>query len=206
VIALVGQKGNMTQLYTEQGVVMPVTEVKFGDCVVVGKRSQGRHGYEALQIGFGVPSKRRSSKSLLGFYRKAGVSPTRAMREIKVDRIDDFKVGQKLGVGVFTLGDTVQVSGVTRGRGFSGGVRRWGWHGGPSSHGSMTHRRIGSLGAGTSPGRPLKGRTQAGHYGVERVTVRNLSIVKLEPEKGVLYVSGAIPGHRGGLVLIRKRV
>jgi large subunit ribosomal protein L3 len=206
VIALVGLKGNMTQLYDERGVVVPATEVRVGECVVVGKRTQERHGYEALQIGFGAASKRKSSKPLLGFYKKAGVPPVRSLQEIKVDKIADYQVGQKLGIGVFALGDTVHVTGVTRGRGFAGGMRRWGWHGGPSSHGSMTHRRVGSTGAGTSPGHILKGRTQAGHYGAERVTVRNLSIVKLEPEKGVLYVSGAVPGHRGGLVLIRKKV
>jgi large subunit ribosomal protein L3 len=204
-MALLGQKGNMIQLYDERGVVVPATEVKVGECVVVGKRTHERHGYEALQIGFGVVSKRKSSKSLLGFYKKAGVPPARSLQEIEVDKTSDYQVGQKLGVGVFTLGDMVHVTGITRGRGFAGGVRRWGWHGGPASHGSMTHRRIGSLGSGTTPGRPLKGRTQAGHYGVEQVTIRNLSIVKLEPEKGVLFVGGAIPGHRGSMVLIRKK-
>jgi len=204
-IALVGQKGNMTQLYTERGVVVPATEVKVGECVVVGKRTLDRNGYEALQIGFGAASKRKSRKSLLGFYGKTGVPPARSLQEIKVDKVADYQVGQKLGVGVFAPGDTVHVTGVTRGRGFAGGMRRWGWHGGPDSHGSMTHRRIGSLGSGTSPGRPLKGRTQAGHYGVERVTVRNLSVVRVEPERGTLYVSGAIPGHRGAVVLIRKK-
>lgn len=204
-IALIGQKGNMAQLYTDQGVVVPVTEVKVGECVVVGKRTQELNGYEALQIGFGVVSKRKSSKSLLGFYKKAGVPPARSLQEIEVDKIADYQVGQKLGVGVFALGDTVHVTGITTGRGFTGGMKRWGWHGGPASHGSMFSRRIGSLGSGTTPGRPLKGRTGAGHYGVEQVTIRNLSIVKLEPEKGVLYVNGAIPGHRGGLVLIRKK-
>lgn len=204
-IALIGQKGNMAQLYTDQGVVVPATEVKVGECVVVGKRTQELNGYEALQIGFGVVSKRKSSKSLLGFYKKAGVPPARSLQEIEVDRIADYQVGQKLGVGVFALGDTVHVTGITTGRGFTGGMKRWGWHGGPASHGSMFSRRIGSLGSGTTPGRPLKGRTGAGHYGVEQVTIRNLSIVKLEPEKGVLYVNGAIPGHRGGLVLIRKK-
>jgi large subunit ribosomal protein L3 len=133
------------------------------------------------------------------------VPPARSLQEIEVDKTSDYQVGQKLGVGVFTLGDMVHVTGITRGRGFAGGVRRWGWHGGPASHGSMTHRRIGSLGSGTTPGRPLKGRTQAGHYGVEQVTIRNLPIVKLEPEKGVLFVGGAIPGHRGSMVLIRKK-
>jgi len=205
VIALIGQKGNMTQLYTERGVVVPVTEVKVGECVVVGKRTQERHGYEALQVGFGAASKGKSSKPLLGFYKKVGVPPARSLQEIRVDKIADYQVGQKLGVGVFAPGDIVHVTGVTRGRGFAGGMRRWGWHGGPASHGSTTHRRIGSLGSGTSPGRPLKGRTQAGHYGCEQVTVRNLSIVKLEPERGVLYVNGAIPGHRGSVVLIRKK-
>lgn len=204
-MALLGQKGNMVQLYDEGGVVVPATEVMVGECVVVGKRTLDRHGYEALQIGFGTVSKRKSSKPLLGFYKKAGVPPARSLQEIKVDKIADYQVGQKLGVGALTLGDVVHVTGITRGRGFAGGVRRWGWHGGPASHGSMTHRRIGSLGSGTTPGRPLKGRTQAGHYGVEQVTIRNLSIVKLEPEKGVLYVGGAIPGHRGSLVLIRKK-
>ena len=204
-IALIGQKGNMAQLYTDQGVVVPATEVKVGECVVVGKRTQELNGYEALQIGFGVVSKRKSSKSVLGFYKKAGVPPARSLQEIEVDKIADYKVGQKLGVGVFALGDTVHVTGITTGRGFTGGMKRWGWHGGPASHGSMFSRRIGSLGSGTTPGRPLKGRTGAGHYGVEQVTIRNLSIVKLEPERGVLYVNGAIPGHRGGLVLIRKK-
>ena len=204
-MALLGQKGNMIQLYDERGVVVPATEVRVGECVVVGKRTQERHGYEALQIGFGAVSKRKSSKSLLGFYKKAGVPPARSLQEIEVDKVADYQVGQKLGVGVFALGDMVHVTGVTRGRGFAGGVRRWGWHGGPASHGSMTHRRIGSLGSGTTPGRPLKGRTQAGHYGVEQVTIRNLSIVKVEPAKGVLYVGGAIPGHRGSMVLIRKK-
>ncbi len=204
-IALIGQKGNMAQLYDERGVVVPATEVRVGECVVVDKRTQERNGYEALQIGFGAVSKRKSSKPLLGSYKKAGVPPARSLQEIKVDKIADYKVGQKLGVGVFALGDTVHVTGVTRGRGFAGGMKRWGWHGGPSSHGSMTHRRVGSAGSGTSPGHLLKGRTQGGHYGVEQVTIRNLSIVKLEPEKGVLYVGGAIPGHRGSLVLIRKK-
>ena len=204
-IALMGQKGSMAQLYDERGVVVPATEVAVGECVVVGLRTRERHGYEALQIGFGAASKRKSSRPLLGSYKKAGVPPARSLQEIKVDKIADYEVGQKLGVGVFALGDKVHVTGVTRGRGFSGGVRRGGWHGGPSWHGSMTHRRVGSAGSGTSPGHLLKGRTQAGHYGVERVTIRNLSIVKIEPERGVLYVGGAIPGHRGSLVLLRKK-
>jgi len=161
--ALIGQKGIMAQLYDERGVVVPATEVKVGECVVVGKRTQELNGYEALQIGFGAVSKRKSKKSLLGFYKKAGVPPARSLQEILVDKIADYHVGQKLGVDVFALGDRVHVTGITRGRGFTGGMKRWGWHGGPASHGSMFSRRIGSLGSGTTPGRPLKGRTGAGH-------------------------------------------
>jgi large subunit ribosomal protein L3 len=203
-MALLGEKREMAQLYNEQGVAVPATEIHVGECVVVGKRSSGKHGYDALQIGYGATSKNKSTKPVLGFFKKAGVPAARVVREIRVDKLEDHKVGDKLGAGVFAVGDTVRVTGVTRGRGFSGGMRRWGWHGGPDSHGSTSHRRIGSLGSGTSPGRALRGRTLPGHYGVEQVTVKGLRIVKVEPERGVLYVSGAVPGFKGSMVLIRK--
>ncbi|MBM3312983.1 50S ribosomal protein L3 [candidate division WOR-3 bacterium] len=205
-MVLLGEKGNMTQLYTERGVVEPVTEVKVGECVVVGQRTTEKHGYEAVQIGYGLVSKRKSTKPLVGCYRRAGLAPARVLKEVRVAKSADYQVGQKFGVGVLSPGEKVHVTGVTRGRGFAGGMRRWGWHGGPSTHGSTTHRRIGSLGSGTTPGRPLRGRTQAGHYGAEQVTVRNLSVVKVDPDRGLLYVRGAVPGHRGGTVVIRKKV
>ncbi len=202
-MALLGQKGNMVQLYDERA--LSSRDRGEGRRVLRGRQAYlDRHGYEALQIGFGAASTRNpraAERFLQEGWRAAGPDTPRN----QVDKVSDYQVGQKLGVGVFATGDRVHVTGVTRGRGFAGGVRRWGWSGGPSTHGSMTHRRIGSLGSGTTPGRPLKGRTQAGHYGAESVTVRNLPIVKLEPERGVLYVGGAIPGHRGGLVLIRKK-
>jgi large subunit ribosomal protein L3 len=204
-IALLGQKRNMTQLYTEQGVVVPVTEIHVGECVVVRKRTRKTDGYEALQIGYGHVSKRKSTKPLAGYYKKAGVDPCQVLREIEVDKVDDFKVGDKLAASVFKPGDKVRVTGITRGRGFAGGMRRWGWHGGPGSHGSTTHRRIGSLGSGTTPGRPLRGRTMAGHYGVEQVTIKNLKVFKVESERGTLFVTGAVPGHRGSIVLVRKQ-
>lgn len=201
---IIGHKGTMTQLYDEQGVVRPVTAIHVPNCIVVRKRTKQTDGYEALQLGVGQLSKRRSTKPLLGYFKKAGVEPRGVLREVRVDNVDDYKIGQQLGVDLFKPGERVAVSGITRGRGFAGGMRRWGWHGGPQTHGSMSHRRIGSLGSGTSPGRALRGRTLPGHYGVERVTVRNLKVVKVEAERGVLYVEGAVPGHRGGIVHVRK--
>jgi len=194
----------MCQLFDEQGTVRPVTAISVPDCIVVRKRTKQADGYEAIQLGLGPISKRHSTKPVLGHFKKAGVEPRDALREVSVDKIDDYSVGQKLGVDIFKPGDKVAVSGITRGRGFAGGMRRWGWHGGNKTHGSTTHRRVGSLGSGTSPGRPLRGRTMAGHYGVERVTVRNLRVVKVEADRGIIYVEGAVPGHRGGVVVVKK--
>lgn len=195
----------MTQIYDEQGAAVPATAVDVGSCVVVAVRNAKKHGYEALQLGFGSANPRRASKALVGHCRKAGLEPAAVLREVRVESSSEYKPGQKMGPEVFTAGDKVDVTGTTRGRGFAGGVRRWGWHGGPRTHGCMTHRRVGSAGAGTTPGRILPGRTAPGHYGVEQVTIRKLRIVKVEPENGRVYVSGAIPGHRGSLVLVRKR-
>jgi large subunit ribosomal protein L3 len=203
-MSLLGHKGTMAQLYDEQGVVRPATAVLIPDLVVVRKRTKDVDGYAALQLGLGKISKRRSTKPVLGHFKKAGVEPRNTLREVRVDDVDGFTVGQQLTVELLQPGDKVTVTGTTRGRGFAGGVRRWGWHGGPATHGSMTHRRIGSLGSGTSPGRALKGRTLPGHYGVETVTVRGLRVVRVEPEKGIVYISGAVPGHRGSVVVVRK--
>ncbi len=201
---LIGIKGEMCQVYDDQGVVWSSTVISVNDCVVVRRRTARTDGYEALQLGIGKPTARKSTKPVAGHYKKAGVDPKRYLREVRVDASDARKVGDKVTVDIFQPGDKVKVTGTTRGRGFAGGMRRWGWHGGPETHGSMTHRRIGSIGSGTSPGRVLPGRTMPGHYGVERVTVRNLKVVRVEPEKGLLYVHGAVPGHRGGLVIVRK--
>lgn len=204
-LGVLGRKREMTQIYDEQGRVIPVTAVDVGECVVVAVRGAKKHGYEALQLGYGRANPRRVKKPTAGHFRKAGVEPTATLQEVRVESSSEFKPGQKLGPDVFTAGDMVDVTGTTRGRGFSGGVRRWGWHGGPRTHGSMTHRRVGSAGAGTTPGRILPGRTMPGQYGVEQVTVRKLRVVKVEPETGRVYLNGAIPGHRGGIVVVRKR-
>jgi len=203
--AILAQKGTMTQLYDEKGNVVSVTALEAGDCFVVLRRTRDQDGYEAVQLGQGKPSKRRLTKAVAGHFKKSGATATRFLREVRVADAAAFKPGQRLSVEAFKPGDKVDVTGWTKGRGFASGMKRWGWHGGPATHGSMSHRRIGSVGSGTSPGRVWPGRTLPGHYGVERVTVRNLRVVKVEPERSVLYVSGAVPGGRGGELIVVKR-
>lgn len=203
-IAVLGQKGTMTQLYDECGIVTPVTCILVDGCVVVGKRIRETHGYAALQLGFGSPSKRWLTKPVAGFFKKTNLEPRSWLQEVKVDDVDSYQIGQKLGAEQFKPGDVVAVTGWTRGRGFAGGMRRWGWHGGPASHGSMSHRRIGSVSSGSSPGRVWPGRTLPGHYGTERVTVKGLRVVKVDVERGVVYVRGAVPGYCGARLIVRK--
>lgn len=203
-IGLIGVKGEMTQIYDEQGRVVPVTAVDVGKCIVVGVRTKEKHGYCAVVLAQGEPSKRQLTKSYEGQFKKAGLPVKRWVREFRMDSVDGVQVGQEVNVEILKPGDFVCVTGWTKGRGFAGGMKRWGWRGGPASHGSMSHRRIGSVSSGSSPGRVLPGRTLPGHYGCERVTVKNLKVVKVESEKGVVYVRGAIPGYRGAMVLMRK--
>lgn len=203
-IGLIGQKGEMTQIYDQSGKVVPVTVINVGKCIVVGLRTKEKHGYFAIQVGNGEPSKRKLTKPYVGQFKQAGIPVVGMVREFRVSSVDGFRVGQELRVDLFKTGELVKVTGWTKGRGFSGGMKRWGWHGGSTSHGSMSHRRIGSLGAGSSPGRVLPNRTLPGHYGCERVTIKSLQIVKVDPEEGTIYLRGSVPGYRGARVLIEK--
>ncbi len=203
-VAVLGRKGMMTQLYDEQGTCVPVTAIRMDECVVIATRTVKKNGYEALQLGFGRANPKRLTKPMAGHFRQAGVEPARLVREVRMDTTEGFKPGQQLGPDLFQPGDKVWVEGRTKGRGFAGGMKRWGWHGGNRTHGATSHRRVGSVGAGTSPGRVLPGRTLPGHYGTERVSIKNLRVVKIEPEKGILYVNGAVPGHRDGVVLVKR--
>jgi large subunit ribosomal protein L3 len=202
--AVLGLKVNMTQVYDDQGMAVPATAIDVSECVVARMRTKGRDGYEAVQLGFGKANAKRLSKPRAGYFKQAGIEPVRFLREVRTESAVELKVGQKLGAELFQAGDKVVVFGNTKGRGFAGGMKRWGWHGGKATHGSTSHRRIGSVGAGTSPGRVLPGRTLPGQYGNERVMVRNLKVVKVEPEKGLLYIKGAVPGNRGSLLLVKK--
>lgn len=202
-IGILGKKLGMSQEFSKEGEVVPVTIIQAGPCFISQVKRKETDGYDALQIGF--EEKKKANKPMTQHFKKAGLAPLRYLMEIKVDKIDDFKPGQKIDLSIFKEGDLVDVTGFSKGRGFAGGMKRWGWHGGPASHGSGTHRRIGSAGSTTYPGRTWKGLHMAGRYGNEKITVRNLKVVKIEAEKGCLYLRGAVPGPRNGRLFIRRR-
>jgi large subunit ribosomal protein L3 len=199
---LLGKKLKMTTIFSKDGEAIPCTIIKAGPCFVVQKRTKDKEGYNALQLGF--EEVKKANKPMAGHFQKANLSPLRFLKEFRTNDVDKYRVGDKIDLSILQEGDLVSITGWTKGRGFAGGVKRWGWRGGPQSHGSMSHRRIGSLGSGTFPGHPWKGRTLPGHYGTERVTVKNLLVVKVDKEANLLYVKGATPGPRNGLLLIKK--
>lgn len=202
-IGILGKKLNMSQEFSKGGEVVPVTIVKAGPCFISQIKKKEKDGYDALQIGF--EEKKKSNKPMTQHFKKAGLAPFRYVVEVKVDKVDDYKTGQKIDVSIFKEGDSVDVSGFSKGRGFAGGMKRWRWGGGPDSHGSTAHRRIGSAGATTYPGRTWKGQHMAGHYGNEKVTIKRLKVVKVEPENNLLFLEGAVPGPRNGRLFIRRR-
>ncbi|MEO0101871.1 MAG: 50S ribosomal protein L3 [candidate division WOR-3 bacterium] len=200
---LLGRKVKMTTLFSEKGEAIPCTVIKAGPCFVVQKKVKEKDGYNALQLGF--EEVKKANKPMTGHFQKAKLPPMRFLVEFRTEDVDKYQLGDKIDVSILSEGSLVNITGWTKGRGFAGGVKRWGWRGGPQSHGSMSHRRIGSLGSGTFPGHPWRGRTLPGHYGCERVTVKNLKVVKVDKEANILYVKGATPGPRRGLLIIRKK-
>jgi large subunit ribosomal protein L3 len=201
---LLGKKLGMTQVFDESGTVVPVTVLQVGPCVVTQIRTKERDGYEAVQLGFGH-SKRLNSPER-GHQRAAG-SSARHLRELKADDVSQYSVGQVLDASQFSVGDTVDVTGISKGKGFQGVVKRHGFAGGPKTHGqSDRHRAPGSIGSSTTPGRVFKNLRMAGQMGNERVTVQNLEVVRVDPEKNLLLVRGSVPGARDGLLLVRASV
>jgi len=201
--SILGRKIGMTQVFAEGGVVVPVTVVEAGPVVITQVRSGEKEGYNAVQVGFGEVSPRRVNKPVAGHFAKAGVSPKRYLREFRVDEIGDLQVGQEIRADIFQPGDKVSVTGVSKGKGFAGAVKRWHFHGGPKSHGSMVHRKPQSGGA-TDAARTFKGVRRPGRMGGETVTTRGLQIVRVDLEKNLLLVKGAVPGANGGLIIVSK--
>lgn len=195
----------MTSLFTPEGDIA-CTVIEAGPCPIVNIRTPERDGYTALQLGYGTLKPKHLKKPHEGYFKKQGVEPVRLLREFRIDEIGDYKVGQILDVRLFNEGDNIVVSGWTKGRGFAGVVKRHGFAGvGGRTHGQHNRERHpGSMGSNTFPGRVWKGKRLAGRYGNERVTIENLSVLKVIPEKNLLVVSGAVPGPRGGLLLIYK--
>lgn len=202
---ILGKKVGMTQIFTETGLSVPVTVIEAGPCYVVQKKTPDKEGYGAIQIGFGVKREKLFNKPMKGHFDKASVKPLRYLRELRLDDFDNYQVGQEIKADVFAVGDKVDVTGTSKGRGFSGGIKRHGFHRGPMAHGSKYHRRPGSLGA-MGPARVFKGRRLPGQYGAARTTVQNLEVVKVNPENNLLAIKGAIPGPKGSLVIIRDSV
>jgi large subunit ribosomal protein L3 len=207
VTGIIGRKVGMSQVFGADGVVTPVTVLKAGPCVVVQAKTVDRDGYEAVQLGLVEERPARTNKPTEGHYKKAGVPPTRVRREVAVaPGSDPLKAGDRVLVSVFADGDVVDVIGTSKGHGFQGVVKRHHFRGGAATHGSMFHRAPGSIGASSYPSRVIKGMRAAGHMGVDRVTTRNLRVVKVDADNHLLLVRGAVPGARGGYVVIRKAV
>jgi large subunit ribosomal protein L3 len=207
---LLGRKVGMTQVFGDDGNQIPVTVIEAGPCTVVGVRTKESHGYDALQVGF-EPRKKNVTKPAAGVFKKLNLTPMRVLRELRLDRaaaekLGTYAVGQPLTVEMFTPGELVDVVGVSKGKGFQGGVKRHGWSGGDSTHGSMFHRAPGSIGASSDPSRVWPGHHLPGRMGGERRTTLNIRVVRVMAEQNLVLVRGAVPGANGGLVMIRKSV
>ena len=205
---LIGRKVGMTQVFADDGNRVPVTVIEAGPCTVLGVRTQDADGYDAIQLGF-APRKKNVSKPAAGVFKKLGLPAMGVIREIRLEKtetVQAYQVGQALTVGIFEPGELVDVVGVTKGKGFQGGVKRHGWSGGDASHGSMFHRAPGSIGASSDPSRVWPGHHLPGRMGNDRRNVLNITVVRVLPEQNLLLVRGAVPGANGGLVVVRKSV
>ncbi|UBK34555.1 50S ribosomal protein L3 [Clostridium perfringens] len=204
--AIIGKKVGMTQIFDENGRVIPVTVVEAGPCVVVQKKTVETDGYDAIQVGFGELREKLVNKPRKGHFAKAGVSLRRTLKEFRMEDVANYDVGDEIKVDTFEIGDKVDVSGVSKGKGFQGTIKRWNASRGPMSHGSKFHRAPGSMGAASDPSRTFKNKRMPGHMGAKNTTVLNLEVVKIMPEKNIILIKGGIPGPNKGTVVIRNSV
>jgi large subunit ribosomal protein L3 len=200
---IMGQKLGMTQWFNEQGRAVPVTVIEAGPCTVVQRKTAARDGYDAVQLGFGAIRQQRVNRPARGHFRRGGVAPLRALGELRLTDCDQYQVGQMLRADLFKPGERVDIRGVSKGKGFAGVQKRYGWHGGPATHGSMSHRRP-AAGGPTDPARVFPGTGKPGHMGAARVTVKDLEVVRVDVERNLLLVKGAVPGAPGGLVWVTQ--
>ena len=205
--AIIGKKVGMTQIFDEAGKVVPVTVIEAGPCVVVQKKAAEKEGYEAVQLGFEDVAERKLTKPEKGHLDKAGVAPKKYLREFDLENAAELNVGDIVKADAFQAGDFVDVTGISKGHGYAGVIKRFGQGRTPTSHGGgPVHRHAGSMGSSTDPSRIFPGKKQAGHMGVDQVTVQNLDVVKVDPELNMIVVRGAIPGPKGGIVYIKSTV
>ena len=204
---IIGKKLGMTQIFDENGLVIPVTVIEAGPCYVVQKKTTATDGYEAVQLGFEDLREKLVNKPRAGHFKKAGVSAKRHLKEFRLENAAEMNVGDVVAADTFAAGEKVDITGITKGRGYTGAVKRWGNHILRMTHGTgPIHRQVGSMGACSTPSRVYKNKKMAGQYGNEQVTVLNLEVVKIDAEKGLIAVKGAVPGARGGIVFIRDSV
>jgi len=201
---LFGKKLGMTRYFLEEGLSVPATLVQAGPCVVIQKKTIKKDGYEAIQVGFEVQKEHRLNRPMKGHFRSAGDKFFKYLKEIRVTNTDDFQLGEEIKADIFSVGDLVQVTSRSKGRGFTGVIKRWGFSGGKETHGCRSHRVPGSIGASATPGRVAKGKKMPGRMGYQKTTVKNLRIVDIRPEMGVIAIRGAIPGHCNSIVEISK--
>ncbi len=202
---LIGRKLGMTQVFTEDGVAVPVTVIEVEPSVVIQKKTTETDGYDAVQLGYLRIKQKAVNKPLQGHFRKADRGFFRVIKEFR-GAVEDMQVGEEVTVGIFSPGEYVDITGISKGRGFQGGVKRHGFRGGRATHGSMFHRAPGSIGASSFPSRVFKGKRLPGHMGNARVTVQNLKIISVRPDVNALLVKGSVPGPKNGILLIREAV
>ena len=203
---LIGKKVGMTQIFDEKGNVIPVTVIEAGPCNVVQVKTVETDGYNAIQLGFGTVKEHKVNKPVKGHFAKAKITPMKHLREFRVEELSSVKVGDEIKVDTFVQGDSVDIQGITKGKGFQGVIKRHGQSRGPMGHGSMYHRRPGSMGPTSTPGRVFKGKKLPGHMGVDTVTIQNLQVVAVDLDKNALLVKGSVPGNKGSILKIKTSV
>ncbi len=203
---LIGRKVGMTQIFDEKGLIVPVTVIEAGPCVVSQVKTAEKDGYNAIQLGFGEVKDKHINKPEKGHFSKSKIDTKKHLREFRMDSIENVKVGDELKADIFAAGEKIDVQGKTKGKGFQGVIKRHGQHRGPMGHGSMYHRRPGSMGACSTPSRVFKGKKLPGHMGNLTVTIQNLDVVRVDLDKNVLLVKGSVPGPKGAILKIKSTV
>ncbi|OGW75164.1 MAG: 50S ribosomal protein L3 [Omnitrophica bacterium RBG_13_46_9] len=201
---IIGKKVGMTNIFNREGHVVPVTVIEAGPCVVLGTKTNEKDGYFSVLLGFGDIKMSKVKKPQLKMFEKLNIPPKKVIKEIRTLNPSSYNIGDKVDVKIFKIGDYVDVSGVSIGKGFQGGIKRWHWRGGESGHGSMFHRAPGSIGASSFPSRVFKGHHLPGHMGNVKRTIQNLEVMAVDEEKNLLIVKGGVPGHKSGILIVRN--
>ena len=203
---IIGKKIGMTQIFDEKGLVIPVTVIEAGPCVVAQVKTSETDGYNAIQLGFGDIKEKHINKPRKGHFEKSKLTAKKHLREFRLEDISNFKVGDEVKANIFEAGEKVDIQGISKGKGFQGVIKRHGQHRGPMGHGSMYHRRPGSMGATSTPGRVFKGKKLPGHMGSQTITIQNLEVVRVDLDKNVILVKGSVPGAKGAILKLKTSV